>query len=275
MMPPPLPTSDDPVIELTKARKDAAEMEVTEESENEGRMENSSGAEEIIEREKQKKGAEVTDKTTEAMKGTVQPEKGDAAMEVVAETEPMIEKEKDKEENKSEGSKVSYKTTEAERGAREINFRSLLLSDDLREEDICLVHDKDCNIFLETGNVIEPPREAFIAMRKSDKVFAIMRNGGKFGKREEIWSAWRGVAASTIWGRNKFEEKVTVIPYHTNGDLREAAKAVSNLKTFQQRFQKARKLPKLSDCYCAKPIEKDDVTITSKGERCRLIFHPG
>jgi len=29
MMPPPLPTSDDPVIELTKARKDAAEMEVT------------------------------------------------------------------------------------------------------------------------------------------------------------------------------------------------------------------------------------------------------
>ncbi len=69
----------------------------------------------------------------------------------------------------------------------------------------------------------------YYTLHTGDKVIAIIGEG-KFGKREEFFSAWSGAPASIFWGRkDTYEEKVTVVPFHTNGDLKEAAK--EDLKT--------------------------------------------
>jgi hypothetical protein len=63
-----------------------------------------------------------------------------------------------------------------------------------------------------------------------------------------------------------------VVPFHTNSDLKEAAKEVRRLKTFPQKCQKARKTPKLSDCYCAVPYDMSDPSIVCNN--CKLTSHP-
>jgi len=160
-----------------------------------------------------------------------------------------------------------------EENLKEIEFRQVLLKSGIREDDIRLLHDTDCNIFMEIRNTCEPPQEAFITMRKGDKVITILPEDHKFGKREELYSAWSGAPTSILWKRkDTHDEKVTVIPFHTKGDLKEAAKEVRKLTKFPQKCQKGRKTTKLSDCYCAVPYDKNDPKIVC--QKCQLSFHP-
>jgi len=262
-LPPPLPPSAEPEAEGTKGREDAGLIEL-----REGRMEISSAPEEQIEREKEKEGKRT--EVTEAGQATVQQKESDEEMEVPGETDAPIEKEKEGKEME-----VTHQTTVGPENTKEIQIRKINLSCPLREENLRLVRDQDCNLFVHKGRILGDEFEeieAFIAMRKGDKVVTIMREGDKFGKREEFYSAWSGAPVSNIWGRNKFADKVTVIPYYTNGDLKEAAKVVSEMKRFPQKSQKAKKMITLSDCYCAKPAQKDDVTIVCKD--CLTNYHP-
>jgi hypothetical protein len=197
---------------------------------------------------------------------------------VEVESKNNIEKGNPSEEKSNEATTATKRTRSRavvteEENLEEIRFRKVLMKSGVREEDIRLLHNNDCNIFYEVRNTMEEPQEVFIAMRKSDKVVAILPEDTKFAKREEFYSAWSGAPSSILWRRkDAYDEKVTVIPFHTKGDLKEAAKEVRRLKTFPQKCQKARKTPKLSDCYCAVPYDKADPSIVC--QTCKLSFHP-